>query len=345
MNDSSTFAGREWLCLLFFLPAKRAHARVQAWRRLQRIGAVLLKNSVYALPASQESREDFEWIKHEIVSRGGQAMVLDARAPDALADAEIVAAFRAARHRDFEALQVEARKLLRIASQPSAGHGSRHLIQGLRRLRERFTEKTAIDFLDAPGRDEVAALLDKLDHLTGRRRTMDASRVAASELSGYRDKVWITRARPGVDRMSSAWLIRRFIDPNARFVFGLPSGVPEAIPFDTFEAEFGHHGSHCTFETFCDRFALADPAVRHIGRIVHDLDLKDTRYEEAETATIGRLVEGLRRARHDDDALLRSGIDVFEALYRSLADVEQPAARTPRRRARRSAVRRASKRS
>src|SRR5262249_36045872 len=138
----------------------------------------------------------------------------------------------------------------------------------------------------------------------------------------YRDKVWATRPQPGVDRMSSAWLIRRFVDSKARFVFGLPTATPDAIPFDTFDAEFGHHGTHCTFETFCDRFAIGDPAVRHIGRIVHDLDLKETKYNEAETATIGRLVEGLRRAHHDDAVLLQSGIDLFEALYQSLATVE-----------------------
>jgi hypothetical protein len=157
----------------------------------------------------------------------------------------------------------------------------------------------------------------------------------------YRDKVWVTRPQPGVDRMSSAWLIRRFVDAKARFVFGLPTSTPQAIPFDTFEAEFGHHGTQCTFETFCDRFAITDPAVRHIGRIVHDLDLKEAKYNETETATIGRLVEGLRRAHHDDQALLQSGIDMFEALYRSLATVEHAdSTAKPRRAVRRSTGRR-----
>jgi hypothetical protein len=175
---------------------------------------------------------------------------------------------------------------------------------------------------------------------------MTPSGTTAVNPAEYRDKVWVTRPQPGVDRMSSAWLIRRFVDSKARFVFGLPTATPDAIPFDTFEAEFGHHGTSCTFETFCDRFAIADPAVRHIGRIVHDLDLKETKYNETETATIGRLVDGLRRARHDDDALLQSGIDMFEALYQSLAAVEHAdSTATARQRARRSAVRRPQKRS
>jgi hypothetical protein len=336
--------GREWLCLLFYLPAQRAQARVQAWRRLQRIGAVLLANSAYVLPASPEGREDFEWIKREIVGGGGEAIVLVARAPDVGTDEEVAAAFRTARSRDFEALAADARKLLRVASQSAAKRGSRQVTQGVRRLRERFSEKAAIDFLDAPGRNELAALLGKLDQLTGRKRTMDAARIDVPKASTYRDKEWITRPRPGVDRMSSAWLIRRFIDPNARFVFGEPGSAPVAVPFDTFEADFGHHGAHCTFETLCDRFAIADPGVRHIGRIVHDIDLKETKYEEAETPTISRIVDGLRRAHNDDDALLRSGMDVFEALYQSLADATRMQTKNPRRRVRPPSVKRRSKR-
>jgi hypothetical protein len=133
----------------------------------------------------------------------------------------------------------------------------------------------------------------------------------------YRGKVWVTRPRPGVDRMSSAWLIRRFIDPNATFRFGDPPKLPNAVPFDTFAAEFGHHATQCTFETLCARFGITDVAVRWIARIVHDLDLKENVYGERDTMTVGRVVEGLRRAHTDDDVLLTQGISMFEALYHS----------------------------
>jgi hypothetical protein len=343
MDATTTVARREWLCLLFFLPAKHGDARVRAWRRLQRLGAVLLKNAAYALPASPESREDFEWIRQEIVGSGGQAMVLVAQAPDKATEDEIVAAFRAARRRDFEAFAADGAKLLKMTGSRTR-RNSRQLTQGIRRLRERFEEKAAVDFFDSPEREQVAALLHQLDERTGRRRAMDGSRHGAASPADYRDKVWVTRPRPGVDRMSSAWLIRRFIDANARFAFGPPASLPAAIPFDTFEAEFGHHGTHCTFETFCDRFAIKDPSVQHIGRIVHDLDLKEATYQEPETVTIGRLVEGLRRARHEDEALLRSGIEMFEALYQSLSsgDTTTPAA-AERGRPRRSSRGRRSK--
>ncbi len=308
----------EWLLLVFFLPAQRAGARVQAWRRLQRVGAVLLKNSAYVLPHTPESREDFEWIRNEIQTSGGEAAILAATTLDPAAHENVVQAFRAARGKDFNALSIAATKLLKDTSRRNAEGARRQLTQGARRLRERFEETVRLDFLGSPERDEVAALLTRIDQRLGRTRPMAATSKTPSPRE-YQGRQWLTRTKPGVDRMSSAWLIRRFIDRNATFVFDDPKRSPNAIPFDTFEAEFGHHGTHCTFETLCDRFTITDLAVLRIGRIVHDLDLKDDAYGEAETPTIGRLVEGLRRAHHDDDALLRAGMEVFEALYQSAA--------------------------
>jgi len=148
------------------------------------------------------------------------------------------------------------------------------------------------------------------------------TRSAILDPAAYRGKAWLTRPRPGVDRMSSAWLIRRFIDPDATFIFGDPSKAPAAIPFDTFEAEFGHRANHCTFETLCERFGVADPAAQWIARIVHDLDLKENAFNEPDAATVGRMVEGLRRSQPDDQALLVQGIATFEALYQSYAGPE-----------------------
>lgn len=333
----------EWLLLLSFLPAKLAHARVQAWRRLQRVGAVALKNAAYVLPHSEERREDLEWIRNEIVAGGGEAIVLLARATDPAAHEDIVSAFRAARRQDFDALAETAAALLRKTSGRKA-RDSRSLTQGMRRLRERFDETVRLDFFDSPERETVAALLAQLDQHTGRKKAMSSTSASTMNDGDFHNKVWLTRPRPGVDRMSSAWLIQRFIDPNARFAFTEPAKTPNAIPFDTYDAEFGHHGAHCTFETFCERFGITDRAAQHIGRIVHDLDLKERTYAEAETDTIGRLVEGLRRTHQDDGALLQSGIAMFEALYQSMAAPDAAPAKKgrPRARGRASARRRKS---
>src|SRR5262245_7274269 len=309
MTMSESTAGPEWLLLLSFLPTSRAQARVLAWRRLQRVGAVSLKNSAYALPNTPESREDFEWIRNEVTGAGGQAIVLVARAPDQATHDEVTNAFRVARAADFSAISVEARALLKQASARNPT-GRRALTQRVRRLRERYDETVRLDFFTVEQRDDAAALLDQLDQRTGRRPPMPAATATTHlDRTRYHGRTWITRPRPGVDRMSSGWLIRRFIDPKAHFVFSDARTASEAIPFDTFEAEFGHHGTHCTFETLCERFGIGDAAVERIGRIVHDLDLKEATFNEPEGPTVGRLVEGLRRAHADDDALLRAGIE------------------------------------
>src|SRR4029079_7377233 len=161
---------------------------------------------------------------------------------------------------------------------------------------------------------------------SGRRPPMPAAAATTTlDRTAYHGRTWMTRPRPGVDRMSSGWLIRRFIDPQAQFVFGDARNDSKAIPFDMFEAEFGHHGTHCTFETLCERFAIRDAAVQHVGRIAHALDLKEATSREPEAPTVGRLVEGLRRAHAHDDALLRAGMDMFEELYRSMTREIEPA--------------------
>lgn len=323
----------EWLLLLYFLPSERGRARVQAWRRLQRVGAVSLKNSAYALPHSPEAREDFEWIRTEIVAAGGQAIVLVARAPDQATLNDVTGAFRAARAADFAAIAAEGRALLKRAGVGRAT-ARRAFTQRLRRLRERYDETLRLDFFNVEQRDEAAALLDQLEQRSRRPSVPAGTATTTLDHTRYQGRTWLTRPRPGVDRMSSAWLIRRFIDPGARFVFDDPKRAPDAIPFDTFDAEFGHHGTHCTFETLCERFGIRDPGVQRIGRIVHDLDLKESTYREPEGPTLGRLVEGLRQAHGDDDGLLRVGTDLFEALYQSMTSEHtrsRRAGRAPRR--------------
>lgn len=113
--------------------------------------------------------------------------------------------------------------------------------------------------------------------------------------------------------MASAWLIRRFVDREASFTFATAPPA-DAVPFDMYTGEFSHHGGLCTFEVLAKRFAISDPAVTRIGQIVHDLDLKESRYEAPETVAVGRLVEGLRAMHADDRALLEQGISMFEAL-------------------------------
>jgi len=315
-------APRVWLLLVYLLPAGRSPVRVKVWRRLQRVGAVLLKNSAWVMPESDEAREDFEWMRAEIGAGGGEALVLAAQAPEGATEGEIVATFRAARAKDFEALRQQATKLLkRGPTRHGARSSGRAFPQAVRRIRERVRELQAIDFFPSTASGEVGQLVAQLERHARRGPTMKTSTTttqATLSAKDYRNKVWVTRPRPGVDRMASAWLVRRAIDTRASFVFrARPRG--SEIPFDMYTGDFGHHGELCTFETLAARFAVGDPAVAAIGQIVHDLDMKEARYNRPEAPAVGRLVEGLRQMYKDDGALLEHGIAMFEALARSFA--------------------------
>ena len=316
---SSTDSTSRWLILVHQLPAQPSKLRVKVWRRLQAVGAVLVKNSVYVLPNNDESRENFEWIRGEILSDGGEAVVFTADAIDDLSADEVVNAFVTARRDDWRALEEKAAALReQLESGPSGQTRAEAIQREVTSLRNRATQVDKIDFFQAPGRDRAVAAIDAL---TGeQRREAERAQPAGPTLQRdeYQGRAWVTRPRPGVDRMASAWLIRRFIDPAATFSFS--DRVPtdnDSIPFDMYGVEFGHQGSLCTFETLIHRFGIDEAGLTRLASIVHALDLHTTAESDPETATVGRLVDGLREARGDDVRLLESGIEVFEALYRS----------------------------
>jgi len=304
------------------LPASTSNLRVRTWRRLQQIGAIPIKQAVYALPDSPMAREDFEWLKSEVTSAGGDASVFVAQDVDRWSDDALVDEFRRARQIAYLELAGEIERVLKQCDAPRRPRKQRRptagrLVEG---FRARFTALERIDFFGSAGRDRVATALADLD----RRIAQGVARSNASSASGpadratYAGRLWITRPRPGVDRMSSAWLIRRFIDPAARFAFAadrdaLPTA--EAVPFDMFGVEFSHQRDGCTFETLCAVFGIDDPAVHRLGTIVHDLDLKDGRFGAVDADTVGALVDGLELATPDDDELLTRGMMMFEALY------------------------------
>jgi len=308
-----------WLLLAHQLPTRPSHGRVKTWRRLQQIGAVPSRNSVYVLPNTPQCREDFEWIRSEIVAAGGEATVFAADALNPEGDAAIVEGFRRARNTDYSALGREANQLLAATSKRRGGPMRDRLSRSVRALRERFADIERIDFCHAPERPAAGEALASLE-----RRLLEQvakpSRAAAAapprSVTAFRNRRWVTRPRPGVDRMASAWLIRRFIDPHAAFAFvDQPSDAD--TPFDMYVGEFSHQGSLCTFETLVERFGLGDATVHRIGQIVHDLDMKESKYAAPEGPAVGRMVDGLRSIHANDHVLLEQGIAMFEALGRS----------------------------
>ncbi len=305
MTDADPLAEFRWLLLFHQIPPKPAYLRVKAWRRLQAIGAVALKNTVYALPASADALEDLQWLRREIVESGGEASIVEARLLDGITDADAKALFIAARDADYAELVEEARRL-----DADAGDASTKLAK----LRRRLEEIGRIDFFGAEGREVVDGILSELERKLGGEK-MSATR-GQDDLM---ERIWVTRRGVQVDRIASAWLIRRFIDPKARFKFVAPQGYapsPGELRFDTYDGEFTHEGDRCTFEVLALRFVRDDAALAAIAEIVHDIDLKDAKFDRPEAAGLALAFSGIAAGEVSDEARLEKGAALLDGLYR-----------------------------
>jgi hypothetical protein len=320
MTEPETQEGRApWPLLIHQLPAKPAYQRVKTWRRLQGLGAVAIKNAVHALPAGEQAQEDFEWLLREIRQGGGEALICEARLVDGLSDDEVQAMFNSAREADYDAPAKEMRAF-------SEGLGTEAAAADLRtrlaRLKSNLGQIVAIDFFGANGRETVDGLIlgleSRLDEEAAMVQPVSSNAPTDSELGALTNRVWVTRQGVYIDRIASAWLIRRFIDPEARFRFvRAKNHVPQPgeLCFDMFEAEFTHEGDRCTFEVLLARLGRNDTALTAIAEIVHDIDLKDTKFSREETGGIAHLVTGLCHATKDDRRRLEQGTGVFDNLY------------------------------
>jgi hypothetical protein len=234
--------------LIHQVPPKPDYLRVKIRRRLQRIGAVGLKSTVYLLRHTDEAIEDFQWLGREIIALGGTAVLCEASFIEGITDEEIEAMLEAESGSD-----------------------------------DSETRPSAIERVE-PGR------------------------------------TWVTRRDVHVDRIASAWLIRRFIDPEARFRFVPARGyVPRRgeLRFDMFDAEYTHEGERCTFQTLLARFGLKDRALTTLGEIVHDIDCKDERFGRAETAGVRTLIRGIVAGHDDDDVRIERGAAALDDMYAS----------------------------
>ena len=335
-KGSSGPQAARWVLLIHQIPPKPDYFRVKVWRRLQRVGAVAIKDSVYVLPRTDETMEDFQWQLREIVAEGGEASVCEASFVDGLRDTEIEAIFRTAREADYREITASARRLLKAL--PSGRRRSKtdgQIESELGRLKRRLAEAVTIDFFGAPSR---RAAQESIARIEAGKRTRDSRDNDAATASGEaavkrpRGAMWVTREGVYVDRIASAWLIRRFIDPRARFKFVTPKSYrpkPGELRFDMFEAEYTHEGEACTFETLTKRVGLTDPALRAVGEIVHDIDYKEAKFGRPETAGVERLLSGIARQHPGDSARLARGAILFDALYEGLGDAPKAAAHSP----------------
>jgi len=302
---------KKWLLLLYGLPTKKGAVRVNLWRQLKKCGALPLKTSAYLLPDMAEHYERLQWLAQQVRDGGGEATIIHVAEIEGLSNEAIVRQFNETRAVDYDALLPRLRDLVaqnrKRAREPFA--------VDLERLRRQFEEVRRIDFFDCPRAHDAQMLLKRAAGLRNA-RSKTAPPLAAKKFVG---KTWLTRPRPEIDRVGSAWLIRKFIDLKARFIFdGDPARHPEAVPYDMFEAEFSHHGDDCTFETLVKRFKITDKAVLQISRMVHDADLEDGKFATAEGVGIDRVLKGWAKNGLSDEELLTRGGECFDALYQHL---------------------------
>jgi hypothetical protein len=277
------------------------------WRKLKKAGAVSLKTSASLLPDTPANYELFQWLAKQLNDGGGEATLIRAKEIESMSHAQVVALFNDSRAEDYADLAREVAAWLKVHRKKS----DEAVGNELDRLKARFAEIEKIDFFECPRAQDVRMLFRKTEHASPASRTGPTLKTR-----DYQGRTWLTRPYPQIDRVGSAWLIRTFIDPKAKFVFGpRPSDHPDAIPYDMADVEFTHQGDDCTFETLLKRFGLRDRILERVAEMVHDADLHDDKFHAPGAEGVDRVLAGLARLGRSDDQILAHGFVCFEALY------------------------------
>ena len=294
-----------WLLLLYSLPAHRNTQRVAVWRRFKKIGALQLTTSTYLLPDQPGHYEHFQWLTKLIRDSGGEATLVRVREIEGMPNEKLVDLFNEARLREYAPIGKALHNLARERKSPTATS------EELSRLSRQFRGLRAIDFFNSQRGQEIELQLEKFE-----RRNVPKGVLPKIHPKDYRGRTWLTRPHPQIDRVGSAWLIRKFIDPEARFAFApkIPARS-KAVSFDMLDAEFSHVNEDCTYETLTKRFAVRDKAIRKIGEMIHDADLEDEKFQQPEGIGLDRILKGWAKEGVPDEEILRRGFECFDALY------------------------------
>jgi hypothetical protein len=299
---------------------------MRVWRALKALGAGVLRDGVYVLPNRPQLLSELQVQAEDVMRSAGSAQILEVDARDEAQETEFRRLFD--RTADYQELIKQIRKLREAIAPDDAGGATAQLT----RLRREFEAVVAQDFFPGEAASQTRRALEELTQAVNRITSPDEPHTAIGlirrlDATEYVGRTWATRRRPWADRLASAWLIRRFIDPRARFVWlKSPKDCPKrALGFDFDGAAFTHIGGKVTFEVLLESFALmADPGLRHVGALVHYLDVGGI--PVAEAAGVEALLRGAQSAFVDDDALLTEAAKVFELLYISYGMQSQPGA-------------------
>jgi hypothetical protein len=304
-----------WLFLLFNLPAKQSSDRVKIWRRLKKFGAIQLKTSTYVLPDAPVHYERFQRLAKEIVDNGGEAALVRVKDIEGIPNAAVIGMFNEARARDYDEIAGPLTLLIRGSSDRKAAPET--FTGQLQKLRQRFQEIYDIDFFESSRGEDVGRLLRKAELLKSTKG--ESERRERLRAEDYQGKIWVARPRPDFDRVSSAWLIRNFIDPKAKFVFtDKPAQQRGALPYDMLDAKFGHENDCCTFETLIRLFGIRERAVLRLAEIIHDADLEDEKFHRVEGFGIDQILKGWAKQGISDDEILVRGFQCLDGLHAQL---------------------------
>lgn len=316
-----------WILFFYSVPSKPVSNRMSVWRKLMKVGAVPLKGSVYILPCTAEHDELLHWLVAEIKEMNGDAAMVSIEKVDTIKDSEIIDLFNQARKGDYQTigqdLEEVARKLNNI-KKGGQDQNQKGLSGQLDKISKAFAEVKKIDFFSAAEGVSLGTSIDlvrhELNQLMGTPKKSEQTAVFSQKLAAdYQGRVWATRKRPFVDRMACAWLIKNFIDKNAVFEFidedKVDTQPATTIVFDMYGGEFTHAGDLCTFEVLVRAFGLKDKALKQLAETIHDLDMKDDKYQSQEARGVEHILAGIRKSAPEDSVALALGMQVFEMLY------------------------------
>lgn len=310
----------DWVVFAYSLPSSGSSSpRVTLWRRLRRLGAVSPTGGVHILPARDECVEAFQWLAQELQRAGGEALVMRVRRFEGLSDQHLTSLFHEARAQEYAELEVQAAELEQMLS--ASASTSPNVYDALSQLQRRYSELRRVDYFDAPAGQRVEAQITALQRALTPNHAQPS--IAPATIAEYRDKQWLTRPRPHVDRLACIWLIRRFINPNATIRYS-HSPTADEIAFDmTDGGQFGHVGNACTFETMLTAFGLHEPPLPILAEIVHEIDLRDGLSTRPEIPGVDALLSGWLHENVSDSELETRGLALFSGLYAALAKPER----------------------
>ena len=325
--QKATWKNLKWLLFFYSVPSKPVNARMKIWRRLAKAGAVQLKGAVYILPYNEEHLELCQWLVSEVMAMKGDGAFVEVDKVETMTEREIIDLFKEQREKDYISVEKNLEEFERKISSIRKGSGisdSRRFLEEFNKHLKEFEEIRRIDFfaskIGTVLKKKIEVLQREIKGLSGH-EIKPVLAVTSRNIKDYQNKTWATRKNPFVDRMASAWLVKKFIDKKAVFKFidekDLETLDKDSIAFDIRRGEFTHSGDMCTFEVLIKAFGLKDKALKKIAEVVHELDIKDDKYKNPEAKGIEDILMGIRKTAKDDAEILDKGMVVFEMLYAS----------------------------